>query len=91
MARHAKRTKRRTRGTQTSFLLRLPEQLHQELKVFATTQRQSLNGIAVGVLQEWWDRHPMRGQIASVARVNVQASPVVTRPPTSRKKAEPHE
>ena len=86
MGQRGHRTKRRVQGAQSALLLRLPKRMHHELKVFAATQRQSLNGLIVSVLEEWWDVHPVRGQIASMVHPEVPPAKTGPKAESTKKK-----
>jgi plasmid stability protein len=61
-------TRQRSKGSLRPYLLRLPERLHAELRVYAATQRRSMNAIITEVLEGWWQAHPLSGQVASMAK-----------------------
>ena len=69
-------------GPQAKFLLRLPAKLHYELRVFASTQRLSMNALLLKLIDEWWRDHPMRGTIAPLT------SPKQQKPGRARRTAE---
>lgn len=47
-------------GQQQAFSLRLPVELHQQLRHYAFDQGASLNDVIVRAVQEWWRRVPDR-------------------------------
>lgn len=42
------------------FTLRLPADLHRELRALAGARATSLNDLVLGVLAAWWGEHPDR-------------------------------
>ncbi|HKY38382.1 MAG TPA: toxin-antitoxin system HicB family antitoxin [Polyangiaceae bacterium] len=50
-----------------SFSIRLPKDLHRQLRLYAVHQGQSLNDLIIGVLQGWWDDHPERRAFVRLA------------------------
>lgn len=54
-------------GDHQVFTLRLPTELHRELRLLATVQGESLNDLLVRMIREWWKKHPERKSIQGFA------------------------
>lgn len=51
---------RKVEGEAKPFLLRLPEELHLELRHHALDEGRSLQDVLVEVIQEWWEKQRSR-------------------------------
>ena len=50
------------------FSLRLPQELHRELRLYAASQDKSLNDLLIQVLKEWWSGVPERRTIRNLTK-----------------------
>ena len=65
----ADRKKGRTReGEFQVFTLRLPADLHRQLRHYALDQEVSLNELVARVLDEWWQTQPERAVYAKLTK-----------------------
>ncbi len=63
-----KRGRPRVHGERTSFLLRLTPELHEVLRYVAAKEGESLNGVMVRILEEWWSTQPDRRAVERLLR-----------------------
>jgi predicted HicB family RNase H-like nuclease len=56
------------------FSVRLPRQLHRELKEMAEVVEESLSGLIVRVLGEWFEGQPKRDQIRAILEARQEAA-----------------
>jgi predicted HicB family RNase H-like nuclease len=50
------------------FALRLPADLHRELKLYSVSAGTSLNKLIVERMVAWWQKNPSREQFAKLAK-----------------------
>jgi len=54
-------------GNHQPYLVRLPTELHRQIKLYAVSKGLSLNDLLVRVIADWWTRQPERAGIARLA------------------------
>lgn len=58
----------RKRDETQAYVLRLPKELHRQLRLYAVHQGKSLNDVLVEALTHWWSDHPERAKFMRLAR-----------------------
>jgi hypothetical protein len=54
-------------GRHQPYLVRLPTELHRQIKLYSVSKGLSLNDLLVKVIGDWWVQQPERAGIARLA------------------------
>jgi predicted HicB family RNase H-like nuclease len=54
-------------GDHQPYLVRLPTELHRQIKLYAVSKGLSLNDVLVDIIRDWWAEQPERAGIARLA------------------------
>jgi predicted HicB family RNase H-like nuclease len=56
----------KTEGDSQYFSLRMPTDLHRQLKFFALSRDSTLNDLIIEVLAEWWGKNPEKAKFSKL-------------------------
>jgi predicted HicB family RNase H-like nuclease len=54
-------------GRHQPYLVRLPPELHRQIKLYSVSKGLSLNDLLIDIIRDWWSRQPERAGIARLA------------------------